>query len=102
MSKQAQAIESFPPCTERGEYYEDAHGKLPLPDTPSMPRELFERLLKGEEKHVDRLEAQLHQMKELDYERYLESLKLGRLYSTSFVRLFTDTIPAIFLLFLDR
>jgi len=84
------------------EYYEDAHGELPLPDTPSMPRELFERLLKGEEKHVDRLEAQLHEMKELDYERYLESLKLGRLYSTSFVRLFTDTIPAIFLLFLDR
>ena len=34
-------------------------------------RELFERLLKDEEEHVDWLEAQLHQMKELGYERYL-------------------------------
>jgi len=34
-------------------------------------RELFERLLKDEEKHVDWLEGQLHQMKELGYERYL-------------------------------
>ena len=34
-------------------------------------RELFERLLKDEEAHVDWLEAQLHQMKELGYERYL-------------------------------
>jgi bacterioferritin len=34
-------------------------------------RELFERLLKDEEGHVDWLEAQVHQMKELGYERYL-------------------------------
>jgi len=34
-------------------------------------RELFERLLKNEEEHVDWLEAQLHQIKELGYERYL-------------------------------
>ena len=34
-------------------------------------RELFERLLKDEEEHVDWLVAQLHQMKELGYERYL-------------------------------
>jgi bacterioferritin len=34
-------------------------------------RELFERLLKDEEGHVDFLEAQLHQIKELGYERYL-------------------------------
>lgn len=34
-------------------------------------RELFERLLKDEEGHVDFLEAQVHQMKELGYERYL-------------------------------
>jgi bacterioferritin len=34
-------------------------------------RELFERLLKDEEAHVDWLEAQVHQMKELGYERYL-------------------------------
>src|ERR1041384_1559368 len=34
-------------------------------------RELFERLLKDEEKHVDWLEAQLHQISELGYERYL-------------------------------
>jgi bacterioferritin len=34
-------------------------------------RELFERLLKDEEMHVDWLEAQTHQIKELGYERYL-------------------------------
>ncbi len=34
-------------------------------------RELFERLLKDEEDHVDWLEAQLHQIEEIGYERYL-------------------------------
>ncbi len=34
-------------------------------------RELFERLLKDEEQHVDWLEAQLYQIKEIGYERYL-------------------------------
>jgi len=34
-------------------------------------RELFERLLKDEEDHVDWLEAQMHQIGELGYERYL-------------------------------
>ena len=34
-------------------------------------RELFERLLRDEEQHVDFLEAQLHQISELGYERYL-------------------------------
>ena len=34
-------------------------------------RDLLVRLLKDEEEHVDWLEAQLHQMKELGYERYL-------------------------------
>jgi len=34
-------------------------------------RELFERLLKDEEDHVDWLEAQLHQINEIGYERYL-------------------------------
>ena len=34
-------------------------------------RELFARLLKDEEEHVDWLEAQVHQMKEIGYERYL-------------------------------
>src|SRR5215510_1021199 len=34
-------------------------------------RELFERILKDEEEHVDFLEAQVHQIKELGYERYL-------------------------------
>jgi bacterioferritin len=32
---------------------------------------LFERLLKDEEGHADWLEAQLHQIQELGYERYL-------------------------------
>jgi bacterioferritin len=34
-------------------------------------RELFSFLLKDEEQHVDWLEAQVHQMKEMGYERYL-------------------------------
>jgi bacterioferritin len=34
-------------------------------------RELFEKMLHDEEGHVDWLEAQLHQIKELGYERYL-------------------------------
>ena len=34
-------------------------------------REIFERLLKDEEEHVDWLEAQLHQIQEMGYERYL-------------------------------
>jgi bacterioferritin len=34
-------------------------------------RELFERLLKDEEQHVDWLEAQVYQIGELGYERYL-------------------------------
>lgn len=34
-------------------------------------RELFERLLKDEEEHVDFLETQLHLIKEVGYERYL-------------------------------
>jgi bacterioferritin len=34
-------------------------------------RDLFVQLLKDEEDHVDWLEAQVHQIKELGYERYL-------------------------------
>ncbi len=34
-------------------------------------RELFEKLLKDEEEHVDWLEAQIYQIGELGYERYL-------------------------------
>ncbi|MBV9503631.1 MAG: bacterioferritin [Acidobacteriia bacterium] len=34
-------------------------------------RELLEKLLRDEEEHVDWLEAQLHQIREIGYERYL-------------------------------
>jgi bacterioferritin len=34
-------------------------------------RELFSKLLKDEEAHVDWLEAQQHMIKEMGYERYL-------------------------------
>jgi bacterioferritin len=37
----------------------------------NVSRELFARLLKDEEEHVDWLEAQLHQIGEIGYERYL-------------------------------
>jgi bacterioferritin len=36
-------------------------------------RELFSKLLKDEEEHVDWLEAQMHQIKEMGYERYLSN-----------------------------
>jgi bacterioferritin len=40
-------------------------------------RELFSKLLKDEETHVDWLEAQLHQIKEMGYERYLSNQTQG-------------------------
>lgn len=40
-------------------------------ENDNATRELFERILKQEEEHVDWLEAQVHQIKELGYERYL-------------------------------
>jgi bacterioferritin len=45
--------------------------KVARDEGDNASRELFERLLKDEEAHVDWLEAQLHQIKELGYERYL-------------------------------
>ena len=39
-------------------------------------RDLFVTLLKDEEEHVDFLEAQMHQIKELGYERYL-TMQMG-------------------------
>ena len=39
-------------------------------------RDLLVRLLKDEEDHVDWLEAQMHQIKELGYERYL-TMQMG-------------------------
>jgi bacterioferritin len=41
-------------------------------------RELFSLLLKDEEMHVDWLEAQLHQIKEMGYERYLSNQTGGK------------------------
>ena len=40
-------------------------------------RELFSFLLKDEEMHVDWLEAQVHQIKEMGYERYLSNQAEG-------------------------
>ena len=41
-------------------------------------RELFTKLLKDEEEHVDWLEAQLHMIKEMGYERYLSIQAEGK------------------------
>jgi bacterioferritin len=40
-------------------------------------RELFSKLLKDEEEHVDWLESQLHQIGEMGYERYLSNQTQG-------------------------
>jgi bacterioferritin len=45
--------------------------KVAREEGDNISRELFERLLKDEEGHVDWLEAQVHQIKEIGYERYL-------------------------------
>jgi bacterioferritin len=45
--------------------------RLAQDEGDNASRELFERLLKDEEGHVDWLEAQAHQIKEMGYERYL-------------------------------
>jgi bacterioferritin len=42
-----------------------------------VSRELFSLLLKDEEAHVDWLEAQMHQIKEIGYERYLSNQAEG-------------------------
>jgi len=36
-----------------------------------VSRELFSKLLKDEEAHIDWIEQQLHQIKEMGYEQYL-------------------------------
>ena len=50
--------------------YNDAV-KLAREEGDDASRDLFAMLLKSEEEHVDWLEAQLHQIKEMGYERYL-------------------------------
>ena len=45
--------------------------KISRDEGDNASRELFERLLKNEEEHVDWLEAQLHQIAEIGYERFL-------------------------------
>ena len=45
--------------------------KIARDEGDNASRELFERLLKDEESHVDWLEAQLHLIQEIGYERYL-------------------------------
>jgi len=45
--------------------------KVARDEGDNASRELFERLLKDEEEHVDWLEAQMYQIGEIGYERYL-------------------------------
>ncbi|MDE3197464.1 MAG: bacterioferritin [Acidobacteriota bacterium] len=45
--------------------------QLARDEKDNASRELFERLLRDEEGHVDWLEAQMHQIHEIGYERYL-------------------------------
>jgi bacterioferritin len=45
--------------------------KIATTEGDNGSRDLFVTLLKDEEGHVDFLEAQVHLMKELGYERYL-------------------------------
>jgi bacterioferritin len=45
--------------------------KMATEEGDNASRELFERLLKDEEEHVDWLEAQVHLIGEIGYERYL-------------------------------
>ena len=47
------------------------HVELARQEGDNASRELFEKLLRDEEEHVDWLEAQLHQIEEIGYQRYL-------------------------------
>lgn len=51
-------------------FYNDAI-RIAREEGDNASRELFERLLKDEEEHVDWLEAQVYQIQEIGYERYL-------------------------------
>ena len=51
--------------------------KVARDEGDNASRELFEKLLRDEEQHVDWLEAQLHQIGEIGYERYLTQ-QVGR------------------------
>ena len=51
--------------------------KIARDNNDDTSRELFALLLKDEEEHVDWLEAQLHQIKEMGYERYLSNQTAG-------------------------
>jgi bacterioferritin len=51
--------------------------KVSRENNDDASRELFAKLLKDEEEHVDWLEAQLHQIKEMGYERYLSNQAEG-------------------------
>jgi bacterioferritin len=51
-------------------FYNDAV-RIARDEGDNASRELFERLLKDEEEHVDWLEAQVYQIQEIGYERYL-------------------------------
>ncbi len=51
-------------------FYNDAI-RISVENSDNGSRDLFMRLLKDEEGHVDWLEAQVHQIKEIGYERYL-------------------------------
>jgi len=51
--------------------------KLAREEGDNTSADLFEHLLKDEEKHVDWLEAQVHLIKEIGYERYLSQQMEG-------------------------
>jgi bacterioferritin len=55
--------------------YNDAI-QIAVAEKDNGSRDLFVQLLKDEEEHVDWLEAQIHQIKELGYERYL-TMQMG-------------------------
>jgi bacterioferritin len=55
--------------------YNDAV-RIAVENKDNGSRDLFVVLLKDEESHVDWLEAQMHQIKELGYERYL-TMQMG-------------------------
>jgi len=55
--------------------YNDAI-RIAVENKDNGSRDLFQTLLDDEEQHVDWLEAQMHQIKELGYERYL-TMQMG-------------------------
>jgi bacterioferritin len=75
VGQRQRSVETILTSEQRGEEYNHAI-QVAVVEKDNGSRDLFVQLLKDEENHVDWLEAQVHMIKELGYERYL-TMQMG-------------------------